>query len=70
MFVFALFGATPSLTTSSSIGATSAQRSTNPVSAAFGTISVAFALYAVAAGALLLQKYADAEKYSASMTVG
>lgn len=70
MLVFTILEAIPSLTTSSSIGATSAQRPTNPVSAAFGTISIAFAIYAVAAGALLLQKYVDAEKYSASMTVG
>ncbi len=66
---FLLSGATPSLTNLSSIGATSALRPTNPAAAAFGTISVAFALYAVAAGALLLQRYADAEKFSASITV-
>ncbi|KAI0669867.1 hypothetical protein C8Q78DRAFT_1079779 [Trametes maxima] len=48
------------------IGTISSLRHNNPVSACFGSLSVVLALGALASGALLLQRYSGADKYTAS----
>ncbi|KAI9063092.1 hypothetical protein FKP32DRAFT_1758632 [Trametes sanguinea] len=46
------------------VGVISTLRPTNPVSASFGSLAVTLALSGVGSSSLLLQRYADADKYS------